>query len=76
MDRLEYAASWFICPADVDGRHDDPENDSSGEVEDYSTFEGSHASRPFVVSLLEIIRPAKTKGQDILNHVRTALLNA
>jgi len=43
MDKLAYNGSWFICPADVDGRHDDSENDASQEIiefEDIWTHEG------------------------------------
>jgi hypothetical protein len=67
MDKLAYNGSWFICPADVDGRHDDPENDTSQEVvefEDIWANEGSRASQPIVISLIEIARPAKAKGMD------------
>src|SRR6266481_1638008 len=67
MDKFEYNGSWFICPVDVDGRHDDPENDASWEVVDSKdtwTHEGSRTSQPIVVSLLEIARPAKEKRRN------------
>jgi hypothetical protein len=67
MDKAEYNGSWFICPVNVDGRHDDPEDSDSvsGEVvEDASRHEseGIHVTRPIIVSLLEIARPVKAKG--------------
>jgi hypothetical protein len=67
MDKFAYNGSWFICPEDIDGRHDDHEHDASQEIiefEDILAHEGSRASQPIVISLIEIARPAKAKGMD------------